>query len=161
MKKILFLCFCVFCFAEESQYHGAVVDQQNQSRDGNVFGQLPQDGMQAMQDASQWAQVFCPASSADCSMEFMNNMQTWTERTSTNLAQLHSRWELTNERLDRIIQIAKELPIAQRNALVMEETKLLKLKELSFNLQKAFDLQVPQIEILQNKKSLQNEILTK
>ena len=94
-------------------------------------------------------------------MEFMNNMQTWTERTSTNLAQLHSRWELTNERLDRIIQIAKELPIAQRNALVMEETKLLKLKELSFNLQKAFDLQVPQIEILQNKKSLQNEILTK
>lgn len=155
MKKLIFLMISSLCFAE---FNGEVVDNRSNTQykqDGEIFGDDTTDGSKV------WQSTGGPICSmqADCTSNFMQKMQEITENANTELTELNNQWEQTNQALDRVLNITKELPIAQNKALALEEAKLMKLKETQFNLQKALKLDPPKFEILQEKKGLSDDFL--
>lgn len=162
MKKIgiLFIC-CVLGFAE---FDGSVVDNQtDETRNGKVWGEIPSDGLETFNEpllAPYQRTGGCNDSPGECSMYIMQGVEQWAQDTIESLEKIDTQWLETNKKLNGIIDITKELAIAQRNALAQEEAKLLKLQEINHNLEKALKLDVPRIEILQENQGLNDESLS-
>lgn len=161
-KSIIILLLCSFCFAEEQKFCGynpMVIDKRQSSykQDGKIFGDTSGDTTYALEQVRDKVYDDC-GSMAPCDQYFNSNMNVMTNKTRDNLNDLLNSWSDTNNALDKIIYIEKHLPIAQINALSIEQDKVLKLKEIEFNLRQAVELNTAQIEILQSKKALHNSI---
>lgn len=159
MKKIIFSLFLLgnlaFC-DNDNTYHGVIVDE---GQKGEIFGQLGViDGTEAFGDpyVTRNTSGGCIKKAADCGQFFNNAVNTWSQRTESELDQLEKRWKETNKALDAVVDIARELPIAHSQILNAEADKLNKLKEINANLEKAVNIEetTAHININNSKASL-------
>lgn len=169
MKRFLFLFLSIFLFAfaddslmydnKGSKYDRTIYDGESERHDkSQTAGEIETN--KHNEGIKDWS-VVCPKSDGNCSGIFNNAINSWKNTTKELLDNLLKEWENSNTELENNIEYVKELVTTQVKELTLQQEKVLRLQEISFNLQKAVDLNVPNIEILQTKQKLNKNILTK
>ena len=159
MEKILILLICVFSLAQAENAMGEKHDNivVYTETKGDIDTQLDinfNDGVS--QTVECWT-----GEVAQCDVFFNDTTEIWLNRTTDNLQTLYNEWKKTNTELKENVNKAKHLFVQQEILLGVQQKKILRLKEISFNLQKAIDLNVAQIELLQTKKRLNDKMFAK
>lgn len=177
MKRFLFLFISIFLFSfaddslnlkydnKDSKYDAAMYDgegkENNQNQTGGTISPNQDPEIGFLRPGLPQSLTCSDDEGDDCDNVFNNAVNSWKDTTEELLNNLSQEWENSNTELQKNINYARELVRTQERELALQQEKVLRLQEISFNLQKAVDLNVPNIEILQTKQKLNKNILTK